>query len=229
MSQAAETNNVVTAVAKRAVCSKCSRPKNVCLCPYLPAEPMPTQTSTIIVQSKAEAKGKVKTADLVSRCLANSKVLPATKQSEAQIPDNCIVLFPGPGAEPLDKICRNRSSCTILVIDATWDSAKRIIKRSEMLQALPKAYIPEAFIGTSLFKARKPPTSSIQNARSTGEAIASALDCIEGDAVKEVVRAIREAIHAASEMQLGFIRAKGTNAGKHRKDRPGYHDGLYEA
>lgn len=211
---------------RRATCSRCKRPERVCICHALPSNPLPTLTRVLILQTRAEAKTKIKTADLIPLCLENSKLIVGGSELDWGIPPDAVLLFPGENAKPLNSLVKTNN--TIIVLDGTWDGARRLLSRSQTLQSLPRAYIPEPYISTSLFKARKAPSTSINGARSTAEAVASALECIEGEASLTSVQALRAAVHEMSESQLRFIREKGQNGGKHRKERKGYVDNLYK-
>ena len=116
---------------------------------------------------------------------------------------------------------------TLVLLDATWDSARRFLRRAPALQQLRRAFVPQEFLGDALFRARKPPVADVPGARSTAEAVAGALECVEGEAVKEVVRYIRKVVHEASEMQLRFVRGKREDEVVHRKEKRGYIEGLY--
>lgn len=179
------------------------------------------------MQTSAEAKAKVRTADLVPHILSHARILPARRDIAAQLPPDAILLFPGRNAAPLKSVATPNPS--LVLLDATWDAAHRLLNRSPALQALQRAFIPENYLGPPLFRARKPPTASIQCARSTAEAVAGALECLEGEAAKAAIVNIRTCVHEASEMQLRFLRSKGEGVGRHRKDRPGYLEGLYNS
>ena len=198
----------------------------MCICHVLPSNPFPILTRVLILQTRAEAKAKIKTADLIPLCLANSNLVVGGKEIDWGIPSDAVLLFPGEHAKPLDSLIKTKN--TIVVLDGTWDGARRLLSRSQILQSLPRAFIPESYLTTSLFKARKAPSASVNGARSTAEAVASELECIEGEVSSTPVRTLRAAVHEMSELQLQFIREKGKDGGKHRKERKGYVDNLYK-
>lgn len=211
--------------SKRAFCTKCRRPQRVCLCFAIPRNPLPTQTCIVILQSAAEAKAKVKTADLVPFCIQKAKVHPMRKGVEAHIPADAVLLYPTKHSLPLSSL--EKRPKTVVLLDATWSSAQRMFSRSPFLQALQQVHIPDAFLKAPLFKVRKAPTTEIKGARSTAEAVASAIHCLEGDESLPSVQAIRRCVHEASEMQLAFVRRKA-NGGQHRTERAGYEPALYD-
>lgn len=158
--------------------------------------------------------------------LANSRLLPAVAETYKAIPPDSILLYPGLDAVPLPRVAD--PGRPIILLDGTWDSANRIYTRSPKLQKLQRAFIPGRFLGEALFLARKPPQQRIKDARSTAEAVAGAILCIEGEKAAAAVEALRRCVHESSEMQLQFVRRKGPTAGRHREDRQGYIKGLYE-
>lgn len=212
-------------IQRRPTCTRCSRPQRVCICFALPSARIPTRTHVIIVQTVAEAKAKVRTADLVPLVLQNATIITARKDFEAKIPPNAILLFPGHGSKPLE--LQRSNARTLVFIDATWDKAQRLLNRSQSLRALARASLSDQVLGKALFRARKPPTS-IPSARSTAEAVAGALNCIDVEANRDAVVALRKCVYEASESQLRFVRAKGKRAGKHRRERAGYEEGWYD-
>lgn len=210
---------------KRPFCSRCSRPQRVCLCSTLPLTPIPIPTPILIFQTLSESKAKVRTADLVPLILQHARLIHAKQGFDVDLPPNAILLFPGRGAVPLHSL--PTASCTLILLDATWDKAQRLFKKSEALQRMPRAFVAEQYLGKPLFRARKPPTQSIEGARSTAEAIAGALQCMLGESSKEAVTALRVCVHEASEMQLRFVRRNGDGKGRHRKERKGYEEGWH--
>lgn len=61
---------------RRKECSRCQRPASVCLCDSLPPRPLATRGQVIILQHPAEAKKRLATVPLLSKCIANCHVLP---------------------------------------------------------------------------------------------------------------------------------------------------------
>lgn len=210
---------------KRPFCSRCARPQRVCLCSILPRTPISTPTSIIIFQTLSESKAKVRTADLVPLILRHARLLSADHDFEAHIPPSSILLFPSCSAVPLHSL--PAAGRTLVLLDATWDKAQRLLNKSEALQRMPRAFVAEELLGIPLFRARKPPTKSIAGARSTAEAVAGALQCVDGKSSAEAVAALRACVHEASEMQLRFVRSNGDGQGRHRKERKGYEEGWY--
>ncbi|PXF40316.1 DTW domain-containing protein 2 [Gracilariopsis chorda] len=219
-----ETDIRPTTNVTRTICNRCMRPQRVCLCSKLPERPLQNSVSVIVLQSHAESKAKVKTADLLALCMQNIEILRPGNATEGYIPSDAVLLYPDKESVPLDSV---EKTSTLVLLDATWQGAQRILKKSRLLQSLRKAHIPDQFLPPVLFKARKPPINAIAGARSTAEAAASALECVGGDSGIQCASVIRRLVHEASEMQLEFIRAKGEKGGRHRSGRDGYVKGLY--
>ncbi|PRW20396.1 DTW domain-containing 2 [Chlorella sorokiniana] len=56
-------------------CTRCSRPKSVCLCPWLPAAPLQTAGRIVILQHPHELKKRLATVPLLQKCLGDVTVL----------------------------------------------------------------------------------------------------------------------------------------------------------
>ncbi len=146
------------------------------------------------------------------------------KELTSLIPENSAVLFPGADSVSVETLLP-RPKCIIL-IDGTWDSAKRLLTNSPTLRGLPRAHLPSKD-GAPLFRVRRPP-ANVPGARSTAEAAADAVEVLDGEAGVDAARALRHAVHEASELQLRFVRMKGADKVPHRTERRGYVPGLYE-
>lgn len=162
--------------------------------------------SIIIFQNASERKKKVKTAALAKLCLANIRIVPPGKESEALISSNAMLMFPGQGSISMDSVSNKPDN--LVLLDATWDKAHRMLSRSPFLQSLPRIFVPDSILQEPLFKVRQPPRHRIRCARSTAEIIAYAVEHFNGDHGMRGAEAIRRVIHEASEIQLEFVRRK---------------------
>lgn len=176
------------------------------------------------MQTRAESRAKVRTADLLPLCLSRARVVRAGRQGDSEVPAEAVLLFPGDGALPLESFAD--ATCVVL-IDGTWDAAGRVLERSSVLRGLKRAFVDERFLGSVLFRVRKPP-SDVGGARSTAEAAAGAIACLEGERSILAVQAVRRAVLESSEIQLRFVREKGLDGAVHRRSKKGYIEGLYD-
>lgn len=217
----------------REICTRCTRPKRGCVCHGFPEEPKRSKISILVVQSAAEAKCKTGTAWLIPHVLANCTILPSRSHSnKLSTLENAVLLFPSHTSVPITNYTCKEDVKTVVIIDGTWKSAKRILTSSKILSSLPKVSITAASNTTPtspLFRIRRPP-SDILGAVSTAEAAAIAIHVLEStENGTEICQAIRKAVSTFSQVQINFIRQGNIETGvPHRTERRGYVQGLYE-
>ncbi|KAK2827738.1 hypothetical protein Q7C36_018664 [Tachysurus vachellii] len=134
---------------RRPTCLRCCRPEKVCLCPFLPAEPLDVSTCLYIVQHPAEESRVLRTVPLLAACLppGKCKVLIGRRFSEerhAELAAVCrdtrtFVLYPGSDAENLEDMDVDFTVTphNIVIIDGTWSQAKDMFLRNALFH-LPK-------------------------------------------------------------------------------------------
>ena len=141
---------------------------------------------------------------LAHTCLKNSFLLDGVDFSEDRrlraelerfAPGEVALLFPGPSARPIEE-ARGTLKC-LLVLDGTWNEAKKILHYTPFLQALPRvAFAPAE---PSTYRIRKEPRPECV---STIEAIAHSLRALGED--EEVSRNLKAAFDLMVERQLAF-------------------------
>jgi len=134
----------------RPMCYHCRRPRTDCLCPQI--HPFPTRTRFLLLMHPKEArKQKTGTGRLSHLCLPNSQIITGVDFTEhpevnqiLESPDYLpVLLYPGPGSrkisasEPVMHQDENRPLLTV-VLDGTWTLARKMLKLSRNLQALPR-------------------------------------------------------------------------------------------
>ncbi|KAK3524503.1 hypothetical protein QTP70_029499 [Hemibagrus guttatus] len=134
---------------RRPTCLRCCRPEKVCLCPFLPAEPLDVSTCLYIVQHPAEESRVLRTVPLLTACLppGKCKVLIGRRFNEerhAELAAVCrdartLVLYPGSDAENLEDMDVDFTATphNVIIIDGTWSQAKDMFLRNALLR-LPK-------------------------------------------------------------------------------------------
>ena len=148
----------------RQMCYNCNRPTSSCLCHDINA--IETNTKFVILMHPKEFKQiKNNTGRLTHLSLSNSELFVGVDftnhiKVNALInnPKNfCTVLFP-----KKDSICINDEKLNlqgrqliVFIIDATWDSAKPILRKSLNLHPLPK--ISFTHTKTSAYKFKRQP------------------------------------------------------------------------
>ena len=136
----------------RSVCLDCFRPKKSCFCEDI--QSFDTLTHIVILMHPKEAKKvKMGTGRLTHLHLTNSEIRTGTDFTEdarvnALINDPRyfpVVLYPGEnsveisGNDSLINDIKNRT-LLVFVIDASWPLAKKILRESQNLQALPQIH-----------------------------------------------------------------------------------------
>lgn len=136
----------------RDVCLDCFRPKKSCFCEDIQA--IDTVTHIVILMHPKEAKKvKMGTGRMTHLHLTNSEIRTGTDFTEdtrvnALIEDPGyfpVILYPGEnsvdisGDDSLFSGIKNRT-LLVFVIDASWPLAKKILRESQNLQALPQIH-----------------------------------------------------------------------------------------
>ncbi|XP_077398652.1 tRNA-uridine aminocarboxypropyltransferase 2 [Vanacampus margaritifer] len=136
---------------RRPTCLRCRRPQKVCLCPFLPAQPLDVSTCLYIVQHPAEESRVLRTVPLLAACLPSGKcnVIIGRRFNEAKNPElaevcrdsRTLILYPGPNSQNLEELVQRpeegAKTHNIILIDGTWSQAKNIFLKNSMLH-LPK-------------------------------------------------------------------------------------------
>lgn len=134
----------------RPTCYRCFWPEPLCWCGSI--TPMPTRTRFVFLMHPKEFKReKAGTGRLTHLCLPNSEIRMGTDfdhhaEVQALLGDpanHCVLLYPGPTALNLsrgelapDTLGARR--LVVLLLDATWACARKMLRLSPTLQALPR-------------------------------------------------------------------------------------------
>jgi len=130
---------------RRATCTRCGRPQKHCLCASLPAQPLSSRGTIIVLQHPAEQKRTLATVPLLALCVQNvhvvrgrryrqgrSAVLDAAiaAASRSHTPVPLLVLWPGPGAIDVSAVTLPLCSLnyTLVVFDGTWPQCAEMSK-----------------------------------------------------------------------------------------------------
>lgn len=139
----------VEAEDRRPTCSRCRRPEKVCLCPFLPQQPLEVSSSLYIVQHPNEESRVLRTVPLLAACLPQGKcnVIVGRRFSEERYPDlaavcqdsKTLILYPGPSAQNLEELeeVELNKKYNVILIDGTWSQAKNMFLKNSMFH-LPK-------------------------------------------------------------------------------------------
>ena len=134
----------------RETCYRCFRPARLCWCGEL--VPMDTRTRFVLLMHPKEFKReKANTGRLTHLCLANSEIIvDAAFETNATLRErladetyHSALLYPGETAcdlsdgQSLPPALATRP-LQIFILDATWSSARKMLRLSPVLQALPR-------------------------------------------------------------------------------------------
>jgi DTW domain-containing protein YfiP len=136
----------------RQVCYRCFRPTKNCHCSDIKA--FDTNTRFVILMHPKEArKVKLGTGRLTHLYLNNSEILQGVDFTEDKRVNRLIedpahfpmILYPGENSTDITKFqfpddIANSKTILVFVIDASWPLAKKILKESSNLEALPKIH-----------------------------------------------------------------------------------------
>lgn len=134
----------------REQCYRCFWPRSLCWCPSI--EPMPTRTRFVFLMHPKEFKReKLATGRLTHLCLPNSEIhmgigFDDHDKVQALLADpqyQPMLLYPGEGARDLgdgDLTLGDLGGRELLVVllDATWMLARKMLRMSPSLQRLPR-------------------------------------------------------------------------------------------
>uniref|UniRef100_A0A3B3U3F5 tRNA-uridine aminocarboxypropyltransferase n=1 Tax=Poecilia latipinna TaxID=48699 RepID=A0A3B3U3F5_9TELE len=129
----------------------CSRPQKVCLCPFLPQQPLEVSTCLYVVQHPAEESRVLRTVPLLAACLPQGKcnVIVGRRFNEEKHPelaavcrnDKTLILYPGPKSQNLEELAQRLEISAVkhnvIIIDGTWSQAKNMFLKNSMFH-LPK-------------------------------------------------------------------------------------------
>jgi DTW domain-containing protein len=180
--------NPEQSVQHRDLCLKCFRARNTCFCAAV--VPVRPEIEIVILLHPLERRRSIGTARMTHLCLTNSRIIsgvsfknhPAVKEILQDPKKVCFLLYPGPKSMNVEEQLppemieakRQGLQVVVFVIDGTWACAKRMLRLSTNLQALPRiSFHPSK---TSEYQIRKQPESYCL---STVEAVHRVLGILE--------------------------------------------------
>jgi DTW domain-containing protein YfiP len=152
---------------------------SLCLCAEIPR--LSTVTRLLLVIHRFEDRKPTNTGRLAALCLENSEIVvrgdAANREPPIVIPADTepVVLFPYPGARPLEDFRGSARPVTLVVPDGNWRQASKVQKRVPGLRDLPCAVLPPG--PPSVYRLR---SEAHAHGMATLEAIARALEILEG-------------------------------------------------
>ena len=136
---------------KRSICLQCERPQKVCWCDYLPTPKVSLKsgTSIIILQHPSEKKRKIRTALMALHGLQDGHCQIFVRRKLTETDDLCetikrtnsYLLYPSAASKNISTLASDDKEKTLIILDGTWDEAKKIYARSSILQSLPTIHL----------------------------------------------------------------------------------------
>jgi DTW domain-containing protein YfiP len=162
----------------RPLCRGCGRAMVTCFCDRITV--LPTRTRILLLQHPREKRVAVGTARMAQLALPNSRLrvgLDFAEDEEIRTilarPSAAYVLFPGPGALPVEQLPRDQA-VTLIVFDGTWWQARKLLRLNPAIAGLPRvAFRPSQ---PSAYVIRREPADFCV---STIEALAEVLTVLE--------------------------------------------------
>ncbi len=164
----------------RPTCYRCFRPEVGCFCRLV--RRVNNRVHVLIVQHPRERRHPFGTAKIAKLGLSRVEVLRAEKEADGEMTVQkrsvgaAAVLFPTRDATVL-KHGHSLSLDTLVVIDGTWDEARKLLHITPWLRALPTVSLDPPRAGNYRIRKAKNPALEV----STIEAIAYALGHLETD------------------------------------------------
>jgi len=157
-------------ITRRETCYRCWRKKTLCFCEHI--LPFTTKAEFILLRHPKEAKKqKLGTGRLTHAAMKNSRIITDVnfddnRQMQAIIRDpnrHVMLMYPAPDALAIDQyhelpvplvtpLLTQEKTLTILLLDATWPCAKKMMKLSTCLHHLPKVSFGKTYKGRFLIK-----------------------------------------------------------------------------
>jgi DTW domain-containing protein YfiP len=199
----------------RPVCRRCLRPEDFCVCDLLPT--LTPRTRVVILQHPREARLAICSAWLTHVALAGSELHRGIRfgdhprlQALCATPGTAL-LFPGAGATPASQLAA-APPVTLVVIDATWPQAQKMLRANPAVAALPRVGIEDAAPSGYGGLRREPEEGHL----ATIDAVAEALSALEQDPRRYAP--LRAAFRRAVELQVACARGERRSP----RHRPGW-------
>ncbi len=198
----------------RDTCPRCLRPPAFCVCEHLPR--LEPRTRVVILQHPREARLAICSAWLCHAALAGSELYATVRLDEhprvralCDAPGTWL-LFPGEGATPATERTGAPPEA-LLVLDATWPQALKLLKKNPRVAALPRLALAPGSVAPSGYAGlREEPA---HGHLATIDAVAEALGALEGDPARYAP--MRHAFRLAVERQIACAR-DGRRNPRHR-------------
>jgi len=190
---------------ERSHCPRCYQRREICICPILPT--VQTRTEFIILRHIYEAERPSNTGRLVALAMPHSRMIPCGGGTRIghppidnvflSLPGTCLLWPDGVGKHP--KEWETSPPAHIVIIDATWQQARRLYSTTPALRMLPRMVLPAPLRYRE--RLRKQHRSE---GMSTIEAVAAAVAILEGaDVAKPLEELYNELVKRTASLRWG--------------------------
>lgn len=178
---------------------RCLFPAEECLCGEIPL--VATRTRFLVVRHASELPRPTNSArwaalSMPALTLVEYALPGASLDLRPLVDPRAVLLFPSPHALTLGPLPPQ-----VVVVDATWAQARRMVQRIPELRSLPRLSVPSGALGPRHEAMRR---TKVRGGRSTLEAIAGALDLLgEPGAAAALARLHDAAMERAWRLRAG--------------------------
>lgn len=186
-------------------CPRCYQRREICICPILPT--VTTRTEFLILRHIWEAERPSNTGRLVALAMPNSRIIPCgggTRIGLSSIDDEFLrvpgtwLLWPD-GTGTSSNVSGLIPPVRVVVIDATWQQARRLSSTMPALRALPRLALPAPIRCRSRLREQHR-----SDGMSTIEAVAAAVAKLEGaEAAKPLEKLYDELVKRTISLRWG--------------------------
>lgn len=187
-------------------CLRCYQRKEICICPILPT--VTTRAEFLILRHIYEAARPSNTGRLVALAMPNCRIIPCgggTRIGLSPIDDEYLgapgtwLLWPD-GTGTQSDLSNLTSHNRVVVIDATWQQARRLYSSMPLLQALPRLALPVPIRDRDRLREQHR-----LDGMSTLEAVAAAVAKLEGvEAAKPLENLYDEVVKRTISLRWGI-------------------------
>ncbi len=189
-------------------CPRCWIRLEHCLCAEVPQ--VPARTEVLVVRHVRESEKSTSTARVAALALKSLRFVdfgddPARAETElAPLIHGAALLFPAEGGPQ----ARPEEVRQLVVLDGTWRQTRRMLKKLPSLAPLPRLVLPPK--PEAPLRLRESPTPE---GRSTLEALADALELLEGPQVSDPLHRLHELMVERVFRARGVWELKKASAG----------------
>ena len=209
---------------QRAICPTCHKAARTCYCQHI--RPFTTGPLFVLLIHPKELRGRVGTGRLTHLCIRNSRLVegidftrdPAVNALLLNPTLWPVVLYPGPSAMDvgadagarLDALVPPGRQLVVFVIDGSWACAKKMLKASTNLQALPQIRFTPP--GRSIYQIRRQPAAACLSSLEAVHFLIGTLNASSRWRSEPGHDNLIDVFRRMIEQQLGFVERPGQKA-----------------